>query len=68
MGTDFVHESRGVYTILFIDNVLRGQVWVSYRQTSSIGRTISANLNIRLVLQLYLPNPLKPGFKHRVKM
>ena len=33
-------------------------------QTSNISHTKSQNLNVsRLVLQLFLPNPLKPGFK-----
>ena len=36
----------------------------SYRQLSNISDTKSQNLNVsRLVLQLYLPNPLKPGVK-----
>ena len=40
-----------------------------YRQTSNISRTKSQNLNVsRLVLQLSLPNPLKPGIKSRMKM
>ena len=34
-----------------------------YHQTSNISRPKSKNLNVsRLVLQLSLPNPLKPGF------
>ena len=33
-----------------------------YRQTSNVSRAKSQNLNIsRLVFQLSLPNPLKPG-------
>ena len=41
----------------------------SYQKTSSISRTKSQNLNAsRLVLQLSLPNPLKPGVKSRMKM
>ena len=39
------------------------------RQTSNIRRTKLRNLNVsRLVLQLSLSNPLKPGFKSRMKM
>ena len=40
-----------------------------YCQTSKTGRTESQNLKVfRLVLQLSLPNPLKPGVKSRMKM
>ena len=40
-----------------------------YNQTSNIRRTISKNLNaFRHVLQVSLPNPLKPGVKSRIKM
>ena len=35
---------------------------LKYRQFSNIKRTQSPNINVsRLVLQLSLPNPLKPG-------
>ena len=40
-----------------------------YRQFSNIRRSQSPNINIsRLILQLSLPNPLKPGVKLRMKM
>ena len=40
-----------------------------YRQISNIRRTKSQALHVsRLVLQLTLPNPLKPGIKSRMKM
>ena len=40
-----------------------------YRQTSNIGYTKSQNLNdSRLILKLYLPNPLKPGVKSSMEM
>ena len=39
------------------------------RQISYISRTKSPILNVsRLVFQLFLPNPLKPGVKSRMKM
>ena len=42
---------------------------IIYRQVSNIRRTQSKNTNVsRLVLQLSLPNPLKPGVKLRMKM
>ena len=41
----------------------------NYRKISNIRRTKSQNLNdSRLVLQLSLSNPLKPGVKSRMKM
>ena len=40
-----------------------------YRKISNTRRTKSQNLNdSRLVLQLYLPNQLKPGVKSRMQM
>ena len=40
-----------------------------YRKISNIRCTKSPNLNVsRLVLQLPLPNPMKLGFKSRMKM
>ena len=40
-----------------------------YRKVSNIRRTKSQNLNAsRLILQLSLPNPLKPGVKLRMKI
>ena len=40
-----------------------------YRQTYNVSRTKFQNLNVfRLVLQLPPPNPLKRGFKSRMKM
>ena len=45
------------------------EVRIKYRQTSNISCTKSLNLNVScLVLQLSLPNPLKPGVKSRMKM
>ena len=44
-------------------------LFVYYRKISNIRRTKSLNLNVsRLVLQLSLPNPMKPGVKSRMKM
>ena len=43
--------------------------WWSYRKISNIRRTKFQTLNVsRLVLQLSLPNPMKPGVKSRMKM
>ena len=40
-----------------------------YRKISNIRRTKSPNWNVsRLVVQLSLPNPMKPGVKSRMKM
>ena len=41
----------------------------TYHKTASISRTKSQNLTVfRVVLQLSLPNPLKPGVKSSMKM
>ena len=40
-----------------------------YRETSNIRRTKLSKVYVsRLVLQLYLPNPLKPSVKSSMKM
>ena len=45
------------------------QQWLSSPSTSNMMRTKSQNVYVpRLVLQLSLPNPLKPGVKSRMKM
>ena len=55
MYTDFSQVQSGACT--------------AYRQFSNIRRTQSQNINASgLVLQLCLPNPLKPGVKLRMKM
>ena len=42
---------------------------LDYRRISNIRRTESPNLDVsRVVLQLSLPNPIKPGVKSRMKM
>ena len=42
---------------------------VTYRRISNIRRTGSPNSDVsRLVLQMSLPNPIKPGVKSRMKM
>ena len=42
---------------------------ITYRKISYISRTKSPNLNVsRLVLQLSLPNLMKPGVKSRMTM
>ena len=48
-------------------------LWISvisyYRQISNLSRTKSQKLNVfRLVLQLFVPNAMKPGVKSRMKM
>ena len=61
-----------------VDNIL-SNIWVhskliwddyeDYRLFSNIRRAQSQNINVyRLVLQLPLPNPLKPRVKLRMKM
>ena len=51
----------GMYMYMATDYTLH------YRKTSSIRSTKSKNFNVsRLVLQLFLSNPLKPGIKSTV--
>ena len=46
-----------------------GTALCTYRKTSNISRTQSQHLIVsRLILQLSLPSPLKPGVKSRMKM
>ena len=48
---------------------LREEYLLDYRKISNISRTKSPNLNVsRLVVQLSLPNPMKPGVMSRMKM
>ena len=48
---------------------IRSGLLQGYHQTSNIRHTKSQNLNVsHHVLQLPLPNPLKPGVKSRMKM
>ena len=43
--------------------------YIAYRTISNIRRTKPPNLIVsRLVLQMFLPNPMKPGVKSRMKM
>ena len=57
-----VYNSWGVLYIA--TNLAFVLVTLMYRETSSIKRTKSPNLNIsRLFFQLSMPNPLKPGIK-----
>ena len=60
----------GIVCALNVSSTFPLQVCIyCYRQTSNIDCTISQNLNVfLLVLQLALPNPLKPGVKSRMKM
>ena len=45
------------------------QEYLTYRKISNIRRNKSSNLNASpLVVQLSLPNPMKPGVKSRMKM
>ena len=62
--------SRAVYPIEFAHGfVVLCYAVAIYRQTSNIRRIEFQSLDVpRLVLQLSLPNPLKPGSKSRMKM
>ena len=54
---------------LVLLNLFLGNMKYLYRKISNIIRTNSQNVNDScLVLQLSLPNPVKPGVKSRMKM
>ena len=71
---NFVHGSCflclvAVFRYIFPRITTQGVENFKYRQTSYISRIKSQNLNFsRLVLQMSLHNPLKPGVKSRMKM
>ena len=57
------------FTVRLLQNADRLFPSRTYRNISNIRRTKSPNLNVsRLVLQLFLPNPMKPCVKSRMKM
>ena len=64
--------SRFVVFARFVSDIeatLENMVMISYRQVSNIRRTKSQHFkDSRTVLQLSLPNPLKPDVKSRMKM
>ena len=52
-----------------LQQIMIFQWFCGYHKVSNIRRTKSQNLNDpRLILQMSLPNPLKPGVKSRMKM
>ena len=57
-----------VQPVQYLSDISR-PVLYSYRKISNIRRTESPNLNVsRLVLQLSLPDPVKPCVQSRMKM
>ena len=59
----------GLYEIFALCFLSISPDHTKYRNTSNIRHTKYQNINdSRLVLQLSLPNPLKPGVKSRMKM
>ena len=77
----YIWKTWYIYLLRFNDvteyneNMQHVCIWYSnhchakYRKISNISRTKSSNVNVsRLVLQLSLPNPMKPGVKTRINM
>ena len=63
------YESKLAYCWLDRWELISVNFMYEYRKISNIRRTKSPKLNVsRLVLQLLLPNPMKPGVKSRMKM
>ena len=55
--------------LFYVAIILQINGYLKYRQISNIRHTKSKNWNVcRLILQLSLPYPLKPGVKSRMKM
>ena len=53
----------------FVSSLASVDVRLIYRKTSGISRTKSLNFTVsHVILQLPLPNPLKPGVKSSMKM
>ena len=65
---DFVYKTGKPCDHLIYSDI--GLIWpVKYYQISNIKHTKSKNWNVsHLILQLSLPNPLKPGAKSIIKM
>ena len=63
LGRKSVRRQAVIWTDgIYIEDII-------YYQTSNIRATQFLNLNVsRLVLQLFVPNPLKSGVKSRMKM
>ena len=70
MGLYYVFMLSAIANIRFTENTVNIESHTMiYRKVSNIRRTKSQKLNdSRLVFQLSLPNPLKPGVKSRMKM
>ena len=70
-ATLWLNLLRNMFTLVwpFVWKIRKFGGSLTYRKTSNIRGTESPNLNVsRLVLQLSLPNPMKPGVKSRMKM
>ena len=68
-GVDITISHRHSHSNQWSWAILKPPSGAMYCQTSNIGCTKSPNLNVsRLVLQLSLPNPLKPGVKSGMKV
>ena len=62
-------SSLSIFILMRPDLITRNIQWDNYHKISNVSNTESQNLNDpRLVLQLSLPNPLKPGVTSRIKM
>ena len=68
--SNYMHATNGGAIMKHIENdPTPGEPNHWYRKISNISRAKSPNLNVsRLVLQMSLPNPTKPGVKSRMKM
>ena len=64
-----VHTQNYAHSLCLVAGYNELILFMNYHQTSNIRHNKSPNLDIScLILQLPLPNPLKPGVKSRMKM
>ena len=69
MSLKFAFANVGKMLAILFRSEFDGSLKEGYRQTSNISHTKPQNLKVsRLVLQLSLPNPVKPGVKSILKM
>ena len=71
-GVQIFPRELGQYHVCYVAKPSAAMILImenNYRKVSNIRRTKSQNLKAsRLILQMSLPNPLKPGVKLRMKM
>ena len=66
IGLKYTFHNKAIINTLHLRRLLRD--FIAYHKISNIRRAEFQNINVlRLVLELYLPNPLMSGVKSRMK-